>query len=165
MGNFNSRETKHILDNENIKTLCKNLAELFRSHGEYLQHRRRRRSRSHRDRSYHKDTNDRGKRELRGITLDLLKAFLRECPAEEECPGYRWVTAQFGGKSLEPRGFRRHGDQDRRSQSYDSRNRLPYPPERCRGPDLRGLTTDYLPNRRRNGILQPIFPLKYTVLI
>lgn len=158
MGNLNSRETVHILENEEFKHVCRNLGDLFRSHGEYLQHRKER-SRKAKHNSEVTKSRRKGESEEGNSSQEL-----RDCRGKAGCPYYKLITdqhkfiaEQFGEISLGTRSPRSRGESRHRRPRDQNQSRYTNspssPPQHIR--NIPGAYNTYLLGPR-NGILCPL---------
>lgn len=181
MGNLNSRETVQLLDNPEFKHVCKNLGDFFGSHGEYMQHRRRRISRkggeesresSHRDGTDRqgtkaKENRGREKSRSRGSKnhADPLKNFNWECPGGGGCPWSRLV-AELLRRNPQPKAResrRRNVSQDHhRPRDHEPRHSTSYPPpQHQRGSHSRDPRNRVPPTTPRHGTLPSLLSKDY----
>lgn len=159
MGNLNSRETMQLLENEEFKHVCKNLGDLLRHHGEYMQHRRHK-SRKHR--SHRGESKDRGRGESGEVSPELVKDLGWKCPGGVGCPMYKFVREQFR-RNPPAEGESRHNiNQNHHPRSSEPRYLMPHPPQpnRERNPSGRRRSQRF-PNPQ-NGTLHPLRSIKFT---
>lgn len=154
MGNLNSRETVQLLESTEFKHVCKNLGDFFGSHGEYLQHRRRR---SRKEGTHREETKDRGKEKSRAISPELGEIFNCECPSGRGCPWYRVLLEQLRRNPPKARESQRNISQDHRPCN-EPRHPTSYPPQPHRGSNSRDMRTRRPPTPQ-NGTLHPLLPI------
>lgn len=155
MGNLNSRETSQLLDSAEFKHVCKNLGDFFGSHGEYMQHRRRRSRKegSHREETNRQESKDRGREKSRGLKPELVKNLDWQCPGGGGCPWYKLVTELLRRNPPNARESRRNISQDH--PYNERRHSTPYPPQPQRESYPRDTRTRPLPTPQ-NGTLHPL---------
>ena len=136
MGNLNSRETVQLLESDEFKHVCKNLGDFLGSHGQYIEHRRRRSRKngsSHReetvDRQETKDPKDRGREKSRGSKKpERVKNLNCKCPGGGGCPCYKLLTELLRRNPPKARESRRDLSQHRHPH-IERRHSTPYPPQ------------------------------------
>ncbi len=157
MGNLNSRETMQLLENDEFKHVCRNLGDFFRSHGEYMQHRR---HRSRKETLEREETKDHGKGEPAEVRPKPAKDLNWKCPAGSRCPTYKWMIEQFGSDPLEPHKLSQDKYRDEHDEFRKPRHRTVYQPAIHRGADPRDMRAPHLAFPQI-GTLHPLLPISY----